>query len=167
MTDGMSATRKSLEERLRAVEDHIAISQLVSAYGYGIDGRNKAVLGRIYAEDGVYAVDDTGRFEGRATIQSIADMPAHINLVETGCAHVSTSPHIVIDGDGAVATCHTMVVRHGDDGFFIWRLSASRIACARKPEGGWEIVLRQNYLLDGNPAAPALLARVMEGPCAA
>ena len=167
MTDGTGAADRSLEERLRAVEDHIAVTQLVSAYSYGIDGRNKDVIGRIYAEDGVYAVNDTGRFEGRATIQSIADMPAHIDIVETGCAHVSTSPHVVIDGDDAVATCHTMVARHGDDGFFIWRLSASRIACARRAGGGWEIVHRQNYLLDGNPAAPALLARVMEGPRAA
>lgn len=155
---------KSLEERLRAVEDHIAVSQLVSAYSYGIDGRNKEVLGRIYAEDGIYAVGDTGRFEGRAAIQAIADMEMHVELVRTGCAHISTNPHVVIDGDRAVATCHTMVARHGPDGFYIWRLSASRIACSRTPRGGWQIDHRQNELLDGNPDAPALLARVMDGP---
>ena len=158
---------KSLEERLRAVEDHIAITQLVSAYSYAIDGRNKDVLGRIYAEDGIYAVNDTGSFEGRATIQSIADMDMHVELVRTGCAHISTSPHVVIDGDRAVATCHTMVARNGEEGFYIWRLSASRVECARKPGGGWEITHRQNQVLANNPKAPALLARVMEGPQAA
>ena len=159
--------RKSIEERLRAVEDHIAVTQLVSAYSYAIDGGNKDVLGRIYAEDGVYVVNDMGAFEGRETIQSIADMEKHVEIVGTGCAHISTSPHVVIDRDRAVATCHTMVARHGDSGFFIWRLSASRIECARTSEGGWEIVHRENQMLADNPKAPALLARVMEGPQAA
>ena len=100
---------RTIEQRLLAVEDHIAICQLVGAYGYAIDGRNKDVLGRIYAEDGVYAVGDTGTFAGREAIQAIADMPGHIALVEAGCAHISTNPQIVIDGDRASATCHTMV----------------------------------------------------------
>ena len=154
----------SLEERLRAVEDHLAICQLVSGYGYAVDGRAKDALGRLYAEDGVYAVADTGSFEGREAIQAIADMDTHVELVRAGCAHVSTNPYVVIEGDRAVATCHTMVVRHGPDGFGIWRLSASRVECGRKAEGGWEIVHRQNRMLDGDPAAPALLAQLMSGP---
>ena len=156
----------NFEDRLRAVEDHIAVTQLVSAYSYAIDGRNKDVLGKIYAQDGVYAVADTGRFEGRAAIQSIADMDQHVDLVRNGCAHISTNPHVVVEGDRAVATCHTMVARKGDEAFYIWRLSASRIECVRKPDGGWEIIHRQNYMLDGNPAAPALLARMVDPPIA-
>ncbi|WP_174275128.1 nuclear transport factor 2 family protein [Sphingomonas bacterium] len=158
---------RTIEQRLLAVEDHIAIGQLVGAYGYAIDGRNKDVLGRIYAEDGVYAVGDTGTFAGREAIQAIADMPGHIALVEAGCAHISTNPQIVIDGDRASATCHTMVGAHGDGGFFIWRLSASQLMLSRKPEGGWQIDHRQNYLLQGDPEGPALLARAADGPAPA
>ncbi len=73
---------------------------------------------------------------------------------------------IVIDGNRAIATCHTMVARHGDDGFFIGRLSASRIQLARQADGSWQIVHRQNYMLDGSPEGPAILARLNEGPAA-
>lgn len=160
-------TEPALEARLRAVEDQLAIQQLVCGYGYAIDGRNRETLGRLYAEDGVYAVGNTGTFAGRATIQAIADMPGHVDLVSDGCAHISTLPQVVIDGDRAVATCHTMVVSHDRVGFGVWRLSASRLRLSRTPEGGWQIDHRQNYLLDGQPEGPALLARAAEGPARA
>ncbi len=157
-------TEPTLEARLRLVEDQLAIYQLVCGYGYAIDGRNKETLGNLYAEDGVYAVGDAGTYAGRATIQSIADMQDHVDLVSDGCAHISTLPHVVIDGDRAVATCHTMVVSHDRVGFGVWRLSASRLQLSRGPGGSWRIDHRQNYMLDGNPEGPALLARATEGP---
>jgi ketosteroid isomerase-like protein len=156
--------QRSVEERLRAVEDRLAIYQLVCGYGYAMDGRNPDAVGSLYAEDGVYAVADMPAFEGRDRIAAITQDEGHIGLVEAGCAHVSTLPYVVVDGDRAIATCHTMVVRRGEDDFYVWRLSASRIRLSRKAEGGWQIDHRQNYLLDGNPAAPALLARLQEGP---
>ena len=91
-------------------------------------------------------------------------IPAIWRYVGAGCAHISTSPYIVIDGDRAVATCHTMVNMHGENGFFIGRLSASRIELARQADGGWKITYRQNYMLDGDPAGSALLGRLKEGP---
>jgi hypothetical protein len=80
---------------------------------------------------------------------------------------MSSLPHVVIDGDRAVATCHTMVLRNGEDGFYVFRLSASRLQLSRKPDGGWQIDHRQNYLLDGDKGGPTLLARLKEGPRAA
>ncbi|SEO48943.1 nuclear transport factor 2 family protein [Trujillonella endophytica] len=154
----------SVEERLRAVEDRLAIYQLICGYGYAMDGRNADAVGSLYAEDAVYAVADMPAFEGRERIAAITQDEVHVGLVEAGCAHVSTLPYVVIDGDRAVATCHTMVVRKGETGFSVWRLSASRIQLSRKAEGGWQIDHRQNYLLDGDPAGPALLARLQEGP---
>lgn len=157
----------ALEARLRKVEDQLAIYQVVCGYGYAVDGLNAQAVGDTYVEDGIYAVGDIGNIEGRERIAAITRDPGHLGFVGGGCAHISTLPHVVIDGDEAVATCHTMVSRHGEDGFYIFRLSASRIQLARQADGGWKIVHRQNYLLDGNPAAPALLARLKEGPKAA
>lgn len=153
-----------LEARLRAVEDQLAIYQVVSGYGYAIDGRNKDAVGDLYAPDGVYAVGDTGSYRGREAVQAIADMPAHIELVSNGCAHLSTLPRVAIDGDRASATCHTMVVVHGDAGFVVGRLSASRLELSRASDGTWQIDHRQNYMLQGDPEGPALLARATEGP---
>jgi ketosteroid isomerase-like protein len=154
----------SVEERLQRLEDQIAIYQTVCGYGYAVDGLNADALGEIYAEDGVYAVGDVGRMEGRAAVQAITRQSGHLDLVGRGAAHISTLPYVVIDGDQAVATCHTMVARNGDDGFTIWRLSASRIELVRKPEGGWHIKHRQNYMLQDDPSGSQLLGRLMEGP---
>jgi uncharacterized protein (TIGR02246 family) len=157
----MTAT---IEERLRAVEDRLAIAQLVCGYGYAVDGCNAEAVGSFYAEDGVYAVKGASTWEGRDAIAAITESPGHLGLVKAGCAHISTAPYIVLDGDRASATCHTMVASNREGGFYVARLSASRLELSRKPDGGWQIDHRQNYLLDGNKDAPALLARLKEGP---
>ena len=157
----------AIEARLRKLEDQTAIYQVICGYGYAVDGLNGDAVGSCYTEDGVYAVGDIGNMAGRDTIVAITKDPGHLAYVGAGCAHISTLPHVVIEGDQAVATCHTMVAMHGDDGFFIGRLSASRIQLARQDDGSWKIFHRQNYMLDGNPAGPALLARLKEGPSAA
>ena len=160
----MSAAQKTIEERFRALEDRQAIYQVVCGYGYAVDGLNAGGVGSFYTDDGVYAVGDVGKMEGRKTIEAITRDPGHLAYVAAGCAHISTPPYVEIDGDRAIATCHTMVNMHGDSGFFIGRLSASRIELARQADGGWKIVYRQNYMLDGNPAGSELLGRFNEGP---
>ena len=146
-----------LEQRLRAVEDRLAIYQTICGYGYAMDGCNAPVVGSLYTESGVYAVGDVGAFEGRDAVAAITERPTHRALVAAGCAHMATLPYVVIEGDRAIATCHTMVPMHGEDGFFIGRLSASRIELLREADGQWRINHRQNLMLDGNPAAPAML----------
>lgn len=162
----MTQATQSIEDRLRALEDRQAIFQVICGYGYAVDGLNAAAVGSCYTDDGVYAVGDIGRIEGRETIEAITRDPGHLAYVGAGCAHMSTVPHVIIDGDRAVATCHTMVPMHGENGFFIGRLSASRIELARQTDGAWKIVYRQNYMLDGNPEASKLLGRLKEGPSA-
>jgi hypothetical protein len=154
----------SIDERLQRIEDQLEIYQTISAYGYAVDGMNPEALGKIYAEDGTYEVGDRGVFRGRAAVQAITQRAGHLQLVASGVGHIATLPYVVIDGDRAVATCHTMVAQHGDDGFFIGRLSGSRIELERNPEGGWHITRRVNEMLVGNERGPALLGRLMEGP---
>lgn len=153
-----------IEARLRKLEDQIAIYQLINGYGYAVDGLNAQAVGECYVDDGVYAVGDIGAFEGRERIEAITRDPGHLGYVAAGCAHMSSVPHVIIEGDRAVATCHTMVAMHGDDGFFIGRLSASRLNLARQGDGGWKIVHRQNQMLNGDPAGSQLLGRLKEGP---
>lgn len=157
-------SNNSVEARLRAIEDQLAIYQLICGYGYAVDGLNAEAVRSCYTEDGVYAVGDVGAFQGRDAIADITKDPGHLAYVGAGCAHMSTVPHVIIEGDNAVATCHTMVPMHGENGFFIGRLSASRIQLARQSDGSWKIVHRQNYMLNGDPAASQLLGRLKEGP---
>lgn len=156
---------EALSQRLRLLEDQMAIYQVVCAYGYAVDGMNGDAVGALYAEDGVYAVADLQSFNGREKIAGITRKKAHLEYVRGGCAHTSTLPHVIVKGDKATATCHTVLLRHAEDGdFYISRVSASRLELSRTPAGGWEINHRQNYLLNGGPCGPALLARLHEGP---
>ena len=125
----------TVEERLQKLEDQQAIYQVVCGYGYSVDGCNAASVGDRYVEDGVYAVGDMPSWIGREAIAAITRDPGHLGLVGAGCAHLSSLPFVVIEGDRAVATCHTMVPMHGESGFFIGRLSASRIELVRAGDG--------------------------------
>ncbi len=155
---------RTLEERLQELEDRQAIYQVICGYGYSVDGCNAESVGDRYTEEGVYAVGDMPSWVGREAVAGITASAGHLQLVGAGCAHMSTLPFVVINGDTAVATCHTMVPMHGENGFFIGRLSASRIELVREADGAWRIKHRQNYMLDGKPEGPALLARLNEGP---
>lgn len=108
----------TIEERLLALEDRQAIYQVVCGYGYSVDGCNAESVGDRYVEDGVYAVGDMPSWVGRDAIAAITRDAGHLKLVGAGCAHMSSLPFVVIEGDRAVATCHTMVPMHGESGFF-------------------------------------------------
>lgn len=159
----MKNTTPSIEQRLLALEDRQAIYQVICGYGYAVDGLNAEAVGSCFVDEGIYAVGDIGIISGREQIEAITRDPGHLAYVGAGCAHMSTLPYVNIDGDRAIATCHTMVPMHGEDGFFIGRLSASRIELARQECGAWKIVHRQNYMLNGDPAASKLLGRLKEG----
>lgn len=160
----MTSSKLTVEQRLQAVEDRLAIYQLICGYACAVDGCNADAVGACYAEDGVYAVGDIETFAGRENIAAITRRPGHLNLVQAGCGHIATLPYIVLDGDRASATCHTMVVMNGKDGYFVGRLSASRLELSRKSDGSWQIDHRQNFLQNGDGAGIALLARLNEGP---
>ena len=55
----MAKANRTMEERLQALEDHDAIRQVLSGYGYSVDGLNYDSVADFYAEDGRYLVDDT------------------------------------------------------------------------------------------------------------
>jgi hypothetical protein len=157
-------TLARLEQRLQSLEDQVAIYQIVCGYGYAVDGLNGPEVGALYSPDGIYAVGDLDPYVGRQAVADITKSPGHVAMVRSGCSHLSTLPHVVFDGDKAAATCYTALLTHGEDGFGIARLSASRLELSRKPGGRWQIDHRQNYLLDGNPDGPAMLARLKEPP---
>lgn len=156
---------KNIEERLQSIEDRLAIYELVASYGYAIDASDKEKVAGLFSDNAIYSVGDFGEFHGPENIAAIADSDGHQALLAVGCGHISTLPHVVISGDRAVATCHTMVIKHdGNDAYLVARLSASRIEMSRKASGGWQIDHRQNHLQRGDGLGASLLSRMQEGP---
>ncbi len=159
--------QKSLEERVRALEDQHAIYQLISAYGPAADSCNMADIARIWREDGVYEIGGIGVFEGHAGLKEAFDGAFHQGIVKDGSAHASSLPHVVIDGDRATATHYGTLYAHRDGKFSCIRVIASRWLLVRTEAKGWQIARRTNMLLDGGEGARKLLSEAMKGPDAA
>lgn len=146
----------ALSARVRALEDRLAIYQIVATYGPAIDRADPAAAD-LWVEDGVY--DTYPRvLDGRAEIAAMVDGELHQSLVARGCAHVQTMPQVVVDGDRAVATLHSLLLLREpeQDGFRVWRAAANRWELRREGDG-WRITRRTNRLLDGDEAARELL----------
>jgi hypothetical protein len=149
-----------LEDRVRSLEDRLAIYQLMSTYGPSADSGSGDVVETLFTESGEY---DSGidPFHGAAAIRDMIEhLPLHRSLMAAGCAHLMTMPLVQVDGDRAVAICHSQLLRHEDDGFRVWRTSATRLDFERTP-GGWRIARRVNRLLDGSASPRDLFREVL------
>jgi hypothetical protein len=156
-------TDRSIEERLREVEDRLAIYQLIATYGPAVDSQSKELVGSLWTEDGFY--ETIFRMEGRAEVERMVVTDPHASLVANGVGHVQAMPHVTIDGDTAVATLHTILFLRDEpaDGFRVWRVAASRWELVREPDG-WRITGRTNKLLDGTDEAKELFRRGFDEP---
>jgi len=145
-----------IEARLRALEDREEIRALIAAYGPLADAGEADAVAALWTSEGVYGVGGMGEARGREAIAGLIDGPVHRELMAQGCAHLLGPVAIDLDGDRAVARGHSVVFRHGDDGFAVHRVSANRWELVRTPQG-WRVSRRDNALLDGGEAARRLL----------
>jgi hypothetical protein len=143
-----------LEQRLRHVEDRLAIFQLLSGYGPAVDGNCQRDAANVWTENGIYELDQN-RFEGRANIVAMLESDQARGLVDSGSGHVVSLPHIVIEGDTAVATCTSRLYRYAGDDFRVLRVTANRWELTRTPQG-WRVKRRINKTLDGSRESQAL-----------
>jgi hypothetical protein len=154
MSDVEEAVRR-LEERVALLEDQVELYQLISSYGPAVDSGSGDVAAGIWTEDGTY---DTipHPLNGREELRAMVAGDGHQSLIANGCAHVMALPHLVVDGDTAVATGYSRVYLSDGDGFRVWRASSNRWEFVRRPEG-WRAVSRVNRAIDGSPEAREIL----------
>ncbi|MFD8566876.1 nuclear transport factor 2 family protein [Streptomyces sp. NPDC059639] len=153
-----------LEARLRLLEDERDIGRLMASYGPLVDSGAADDVAGLWAPDGVYDIDELylgGRDEIRAMVRSAA----HQGWIEGGCAHVVGPPHITVDGDTAVAVCHSLMVVHDEGRYAVRRATANHWLLRRTAEG-WRVTTRTNRVLDGRPESPALLRAGVRGAAA-
>ncbi|RMI28563.1 nuclear transport factor 2 family protein [Nocardia stercoris] len=145
-----------LAARVRTLEDKLAISGLMAAYGPAIDSGSADAVAALWTDDGVYDID-TGVLRGHAEIIAMVRSRAHQDFIAGGCAHLLEPGHIHVDGDTAVATGKSQLVLRGGDGFRVARITANRWEFARVG-GEWKVTRRTSRLLDGRADARELLA---------
>ena len=148
----------ALEHRLQRLEDELAITRLVAAYGPLVDAGEADAVASLWTEDGGYDVEGW-RMTSRADVRDMVRSEGHQHLITGGCAHFLGPAHVVVDGDHAVAVCESLLVRHRDGGYSVRRAGANRFELIRTADG-WQIAHRTTRALDGSLEARALLVAV-------
>jgi len=165
-----NANKPSLEERVQALEDKLAIYQLIMSYPLAVDSRSVDFAASVWTEDGTFdrgAADPkqhSGHFEGAYGIEAILKEvggPALQAAREAGLCHIMTAPQIEIRGDEAAATGYTLMVARDGDEFRVRRPTANRWDLVRDGDR-WKIKRRTLRLLDGSPQARELLGRAVK-----
>lgn len=158
----MKAELAALKARVRQLEDHRDLTQLVSQYGPSVDSGSAEETTSIWTEDGEFAVvggEHTFTMKGAGDIAGMVNGAGHQGLIMNGCAHVLTIPHVVIHGDEATGRSYALNIRWDGEGdrFWVARVSANKWRWTRTGQG-WKVVERINSNLDGAEASRALLA---------
>ena len=150
---------RALAERVRDLEDTLAIYRLVATYGPAVDSGADDVAANLWTEAGVY---DIGRhsMDGAAAVGEMVRGDGHQQLIHNGAAHMLGPPLVHVDGDRAVATCYSNVFRYVDGCFETWRTAANRWDLERTVDG-WRANRRTTRLLDGNEESRELLRRAV------
>ncbi|MFW0794394.1 nuclear transport factor 2 family protein [Gordonia sp. CPCC 205515] len=150
-----------LESRLQRLEDEHAIGQLIASYGPLVDDGVAQHVAALWTGDGTYDID-TGTMESPEQIAAMVESPAHQGLIAGGCAHFLGPARVHVDGDSAVAVCYSLLIRHRDGAFSVFRATANHFALTRT-SGGWKISRRTSRVLDGAEQAHLLLGAGVRG----
>jgi ketosteroid isomerase-like protein len=150
----------TLEERVRLLEDHLAIQRLINSWGPAVDSGDSGAAASLFTDDCLLE-SDLSYLVGPAAIAAMVLGEGHQSLIRGGSAHIPASPVVNVEGDRATAIGYTRVYRHAPDGYEVWRVSANRWEFRRTPDG-WRVARRTNQVIDGGPRAGELLSRVFE-----
>ena len=154
----------ALEARLLAAEDHLAILNLLNSYGPLVDSATAEPAGALWVEGGGYSFmtpdGETKRLEAPGEIAGMYSWPGHLDLVSTGCAHMTATPKITVSGDEAQAVGYSFVVLREEDRWYLWRAAVNHWTL-RRTDQGWRIVERQNRTLNGSEESLATMRKVM------
>ena len=164
---------RTIEQRLRAIEDRLAIYNLIAGHPPSADTGADYFTRAVYVADGELDLGRGKATAGHETIAAMTRTPAHQAAIAGGLAHFAGLPRIELDGDRAVVTSYLQILtphpsaepvevpNHGvSRGFRIHRVAANRWELVRGA-AGWKIKRRTLRPLDGSEAARQLLRRAL------
>jgi hypothetical protein len=133
---------KTIEERLRVLEDKDEIIRLKARYVNYNDGgwqgpthAHADEVANMFTEDGIWdGTPATGLARGRAQIRELFRNFAAMPFI----VHYVTNPLIEVDGDSATGHWHALVTATMPDHSAIWILGIYDERYVRTPEG-WKI----------------------------
>jgi ketosteroid isomerase-like protein len=153
----LEARFAGVEERVRRLEDQVAIHRLINSWGPAVDTGQAEAAAALFSEDAVLQ-SDMSHLTGPAAIADMVRSDGQQALIDQGSAHIPAFPVVDIDGDAARAIGYSRVYLHTDEGYEVWRVSANYWEFTRT-EAGWRVSRRTNHVIDGGPQAQQLLGR--------
>ena len=135
-------TLNSLEDRLRAVEDTLAIYHLIASHPPAADTGTESYYRDAFAIDGVIDLG-TKTATGNDKIGAVVKTPEHQAAIASGLCHFAE-----LSGHGL------------SSGYRIHRLGVNRWDLKRTDDG-WKVTKRAYRMLDGTEEGPALLRGVI------
>src|SRR5580692_2286375 len=166
----MVGDNRTLEQRIRAVEDRLEIYNLIAGHPPSADTGADYYAEAIYTEDGVFdRGSDLSGASGNKAIAASLKSPDHQAAIAGGLAHFTGLPHIALDGDKAIVTSYLQILapyksgepievpNHGmSRGYHIHRVVTNRWELARTAMG-WKIKRRTIRLVDGSEPSRDIL----------
>lgn len=145
----LGATVAQLAARLQAVEDELAITRLLTSYGFAVDGDDPDACAALYAPDALVTIDGNVTLRGHEELRGIVTSEAH-QAILPGCAHVMGPFTVHVTGDTATATGYATVYVADETGRSVWRQSLSQWNLARTPDG-WRVTRRESWARGSEP----------------
>lgn len=103
-----------LTQRVRRLEDLLAIQQLFVDYGHHLDAGDLEAYANLFAEDGEVLLGPIGRAKGRDEIRAL--MEGILSGGRGASYHLITNPMIELDGDRATSHVTWTVIQRDADG---------------------------------------------------
>jgi hypothetical protein len=163
---------RTLEDRLRAVEDTLAIYHLIASHPPAADTGTDGYYRNAFMSDGVIDLG-TKTATGNEAIGAVVRTPEHQAAIAAGLCHFAGLPRVELHGDSAVAISYLQVLTpdreakpvelsgHGQSsGYRIHRLGANRWDLKRTKDG-WKVARRAYRMLDGSDDAPKMLRQAV------
>lgn len=160
----------ALAQRLRSVEDHLEILNLLAGSAISADVAAQNHWETIYAPGASMDVTDDQSPLDRNALIAVVGSSKQQEASAQGMAHLSALPHIVIDGDTAVATGYLLVVIRDNEaapvtlpgkgvvgGLSIYHLTVNRWDLMRNG-CGWQLIRRTIRPLASEKAREMLLS---------
>jgi hypothetical protein len=170
---GEQRNERTLEDRIRAIEDRLEIYNLIASHPPSADTSAKAYIRSIFADDGVLDLGGGKTATGNETISEMSQRDTHQEAIRNGLAHFAGLPHVALDGDRAVVTSYLQILAphptaepvevpaHGvSRGYRIHRVGANRWELVRS-DGRWKIKRRTYRSLDGSQPALDILRQAL------
>lgn len=163
----MSNTQQDLAARVQALEDRLDIIQLVMSYPLILDSGLSEYARSAWSPTGIFdrgnenPAKHSGSYLGAYGVDKIIEETTGAAVREArekGMAHLMTSPHVVVDGDRAVATNYNQLVQWDGETFLSPRVTSNRWELVRQ-NGRWKIERRVLRLLTGSKESRDLLGR--------